>query len=370
MTLRRLNILLVSIAIALGANAYFSGPDNAFSTCMNWNKAADTLAACTKLIDSPDTKAEDLPVLLSKRAWAARRMGDFEAAMVDIDGALELQPNGPLIWVNRAFVNDAQDNWAAADEDFERALALAPENLFTIMDRATILTRRGDNSGALRDYLRALEIDPNSKRAMNGIIQSYKNLKQYERALEWLNQAMQQWPKDANYAREVGVIQYANLEDYQAALESFEAAAVLDPTYQVNLFFLGATNFKLGRIELGKSYIERHAEQMAQSLKNDGGLFQHAMMVFADATQIVGNSEFFFRGVSYAMAEQPEFARIEFDSYLESGGSNAMLIMRSLLATYGACNPPDCELSEKENYNQALTQYLEAAGRVFALENH
>ena len=172
MTLRRLNIWLVSIAIVLAAYAYFSRPDQTTSTCLNRGDGNEILLACTRLIESPDTNANDLPMFLVKRARAARKLRDFEVALNDINRALDLQPEKRLFWVDRAFIYDARGDWMAADEDFEQALALAPENLFTIMDRAMILTRRGDYQAALRDYERAAEIDPNSKRAMNGIIRS------------------------------------------------------------------------------------------------------------------------------------------------------------------------------------------------------
>ncbi len=367
MKLRRLNIVLSTLAVALAGYAFYISPDPTVSTCMNWNKAGETLSACTALIESPDLSAEELPVLLTKRAWAARRLGDFEAAMSDIDRALALQPDIPLFWVNRAFINDAQDKWAAADEDFEQALALAPENLFTIMDRAGILTRRGDNIGALRDYKLALEIDPNSKRAMTGTISSYRNMKQYERSLEWLNIAMLQWPEDANYARVMGEIQYLYLEDYQAALASFEAAAALEPEHELSLIFVGAANLKLGRIGLGKSYIERHAEQMAQKGK-DGGLYWRAIATIANLTQIAGNPEFYFRGVSYALIDQPGLSRVAFQRYLDSGGSHAMSIMQTLLADHHECAGAACEGRSDEGYEAALSRYLDAVGNAFSLD--
>ncbi|NOR62931.1 MAG: hypothetical protein GQ535_10615 [Rhodobacteraceae bacterium] len=89
------------------AYSFYIGPDPAVSACVNGGRAAETVSACTELIESPDLRAENLPILLSKRAWAARRVGDFNTAMSDIDRALALQPEAPLLWVNRAFINDA-----------------------------------------------------------------------------------------------------------------------------------------------------------------------------------------------------------------------------------------------------------------------
>ncbi len=332
---------------------------------MNWNKAAETLEACTTLIDSPDVGAKSLPVLLTKRAWAARRLDDFEAAMADINRALELQPDTPLIWVNRAFIHDAQDNWAAADEDFERALLLAPENLSTIMDRAGILTRRGDDSGALRDYKLAFEIDPNSKRAALGIIHTLEKMGDYDAAIERRMAATKQWPEDANILYSLGSLQYST-ENYQAALVSFEAAARLNPEHELNLFFLGATNLRLGNVALGKSYIEQHAAQLAWSMVNEGSLFRRAIGLMSIVIPLAGKSELLFQGVSYAIIDQPELSREAFQRYLDSGGSNAMRIMQGLLANYYECAGAGCD----EGYEAALSRYLDAVGNTFLLDTY
>jgi len=369
MTIRRLGRLLSVVAIGLVGVSFYIKPDTTVLTCISHGAPSEIITACTTLIENPDTKSDDLTVFLDKRAWAARRIDDYELAMADITRAVGLRPDIPLLWVAKAFINNAQGALDAADADFEQALALEPENLFTIMDRAVILTGRGAYAAALRDYQRASEIDPNSKRAVNGIIRSARGMKLYDLALGWLIKAVQQWPDDADFMRALGEIQYLYAEDYQAALESFEAAAALEPEHELNLIFLGATNLKLGRIDLGKSYIERHAKQMAQKGK-DGSLYWRAIALAANLTRIAGNNEFYFRGVSYALADQPEFARIEFDNYLESGGRNAMLIMRSLLGKYLTCTLTECERSEGKDYEQALTRYLEATGRVFSLESY
>ncbi|HIP22185.1 MAG TPA: tetratricopeptide repeat protein, partial [Rhodobacteraceae bacterium] len=270
MNLRRLSVYLSTVAVVIAGCAFYISPDPTVSTCINWNKAAETLSACTTLIESPDLGAEELPVLLSKRAWAARRLGDFDTAMSDIDRALALQPDAPLLWVNRAFINDAQDKWTAADKDFERALALAPENLFTIMDRAVILTGRGDYTGALRDYEQALEINPNSKRAMMGIIRSLDDLEQHDDVLEWLAKAAVLWPDDAWFPTEMGVTHYVISKDYLSALAAFEAVERIDPDNVANRVLLGATHLKLGNLDIGKTYIEQHAAQLAQSMETEG----------------------------------------------------------------------------------------------------
>ncbi|MCF6272392.1 MAG: tetratricopeptide repeat protein [Rhodobacteraceae bacterium] len=369
MTLRRLSHLLSVIAIALAGVALYIRPDPTVATCLNRGQASEIITACTALIENPDTKADALPVYLYKRAWAARRVHDFEMAMADITRALDLRPDTPLIWVNKAFINNAQGALEAADADFERALALEPKNLFTIMDRAVVYTGRSDYPAALRDYERAMQIDPNSKRAALGIIQTLEKMGEFDTAIERRIAATKQWPEDAKILLGLGSLQYGT-QNYQAALVSFEAAARLDPEHELNLFLLGAANLRLGNISLGKSYIEGHAAQLAQSMETEGSLYRRATMVIANVTQLAGNFDFFFRGVSYAIVGQPELSRAAFQRYLDSGGSNAMGIMQRLLANYYGCAGAGCEGRDDERYEAALSRYIDATGNTFSLDNY
>ena len=368
MTIRRLSILLTVIAIGLAGVSIYIKPDTTALTCINPGQSAEIISACTALIEDPDTTAEDLPVFLYKRAWAARRIDDFELAMADINRAVDLRPDSPLIWVNRAFINNAKGAVDAADADFERALALEPGSLFTIMDRAVIYTGRGDYTGALNDYFRALEIDPNSKRAMNGIIRSYENLAQYDSALEWLTKAAEQWPDDARFPTGLGAIHYYISKDYLAALADFETVEKINPDYIANRLMLGATHLKLGHLEIGKTYVEQQAAQLVQSMETEGSLFARALIISANATQLAGNTELFFQGVSYALINQPELSRTAFHRYLESGGRNAVRILRGLLAGHFECTRPDCGGPEDEEYEAALTRYIMATSETLLLK--
>lgn len=370
MIIRRLSLLLSMIAIGLASVSLYIGPDTTALTCVNRGKPSEIIPACTTLIENPDTKPDDPSVFLYKRAWAAGRVDDFEMALDDVNRALELQPDTPLIWVYRAFINNAKGDFAAADADFEQALALAPENLFTIMDRAGILTKRDDYAGALRDFERALEIDPNSKRAMRGIIRSYENLEQHDNALSWLAKAAEQWPDDARFPSGIGAIHYFISKDYLAALADFKAVERIDPDYAANRLMIGATYLRLGHLDIGKTYVEQQAAQLVQSLETEGSLVRRALMISANATELAGNPELFFRGVSYALIDQPALSRTAFHRYLESGGRNAVRIMRGLLAGHFECTRPDCGGPGDEEYEAALNRYISGTANEILLNNY
>jgi tetratricopeptide (TPR) repeat protein len=367
MTLRRWNILLWSIAIGLGALSFYLKPDQTVPDCIKWGPADLTISACTALIESPELDETDMPILLAKRAWAARRLGDFETAMRDIDHALALQPDVPFLWVNHAFINDAQGAWAVADEDFERALALAPENLSTIMDRAVILTGRDDYSQALRAYQQALEIAPNRKRAMQGVIRSYLYLEQYDNALEQLTQAVQRWPEDEVFLSKRGELHLLYFKDFNSALADYVALERLNPAHSTNRLMLGITHLKLGQIGIGKSYIEQFVvAQVATPLKGVN-MFERAVYLVGIASNLVGDPHLLLQGIAYASAEQPALARAAFAGYLESGGGKAEGIMRKIFIANDICATPNCEWREGAGFEDALTRYIDDLARRFRL---
>ncbi len=366
MTLRRLNLYLWAIAIGLGGLAYFVKPDQTIDNCINWGPAALTISACTTLIESPEVNTKDLPVLWANRAWASRRMGDFELALRDIDRALALQPDMPFLWVNRAFINDAQGDQAASDEDFKRALALAPEDLSTIMDRAVILTGRDEYLGALRAYQQALAIAPDRKRAMQGIIRSYLNLEQYDRALEQLSQAVQHWPEDEGFRSKRGELHLFYSEDFNAALADYEAVERLNPAHPINELMLGITHLKLGHIGIGKSYIERFVMSQVATPPKGTNIFERAVYHVGVASNLVGDPHLLMQGIAYASAEQPALARAAFAGFLESGGGNAEGIMRKIFIVNSICEPP-CDWQEGADFEAALTRYIDYMARRFTL---
>src|SRR6516164_3941537 len=51
----------------------------------------DTIAACTRRIESGEVKAHELSVMLGHRGLALRRKGDIDRAITDFDEAIRLR---------------------------------------------------------------------------------------------------------------------------------------------------------------------------------------------------------------------------------------------------------------------------------------
>ena len=82
---------------------------------------------------------------------------------------------------------------------------------------------------AIQDYNKAIQLDPNNAEAYNNRGNAYaKGLKQYERAIQDYNKAIQLNPNDERAYNNRG-ISYRNLKQYERAIQDYDKAIQLNP---------------------------------------------------------------------------------------------------------------------------------------------
>ncbi|WP_380283843.1 tetratricopeptide repeat protein [Kitasatospora purpeofusca] len=89
----------------------------------------------------------DLLPALCGRAGAAYRAGEAEAALADLQHAVRLAPEDPLVRFNRAYVLLRTDRWEAALADLDIAAELLPDDEDVRAARAECLERRAATTG-------------------------------------------------------------------------------------------------------------------------------------------------------------------------------------------------------------------------------
>lgn len=72
--------------------------------------------------------------VLVLRATIRQSMHDFDAALVDLDHALQLAPNDPQIWITRAVVLTVRGRYAEAKESCRPLARLAPELVLAVCE--------------------------------------------------------------------------------------------------------------------------------------------------------------------------------------------------------------------------------------------
>jgi tetratricopeptide (TPR) repeat protein/RsiW-degrading membrane proteinase PrsW (M82 family) len=94
------------------------------------------------------------------RAEAYRDARRYAEALIDLDKAVDLQPEDPGILWYRARLQISLHDYRAAAADLDRALALAGEDPHLLTDRAEAAFYLGDRKLADADFARAIELDP------------------------------------------------------------------------------------------------------------------------------------------------------------------------------------------------------------------
>ncbi|MFX1555421.1 MAG: tetratricopeptide repeat protein, partial [Promethearchaeota archaeon] len=165
---------------------------------------------------------------IAHRGATYRQMREYPEALADLDRALELKPDYVWAIATRGATHRRIGDLAAALADLDRAIELDPNAVWAILNRGDTYRRMGEYIAALADFNRAIELNPNNAWAITrrGVI--YWSLKQYPAALADLDQAIELEP---NYAWGFAVrgLTYGVLGQYPAALADFDLAIKLDP---------------------------------------------------------------------------------------------------------------------------------------------
>jgi tetratricopeptide (TPR) repeat protein len=166
-------------------------------------------------------KHQDIWAAHLNRAMARSQVGDYGAAISDLDAALQLNPGSAQALNNRAGCHTYLKNWPAALRDFDRAIELKPDSDYFI-NRGILKQKMGDAAGALKDFDAVLEINPSNIRALS---------------------------EKADTCRLSG--------SWSRAIEGYETILKLDPTHSYAAFWLGAVCFEVGQYEKAAVMLEK-----------------------------------------------------------------------------------------------------------------
>lgn len=119
-------------------------------------------------------KVEPVPVLTPKppdfafyqnRANANFVMGEYDAAIVDYNKAVELNPKEPTIYFSRALAHFNNKSFNPAIADFDKVIELDPKEAMAYFKRGAALEKVGNFEKALSDYQKAVELDTDNELA-------------------------------------------------------------------------------------------------------------------------------------------------------------------------------------------------------------
>jgi tetratricopeptide (TPR) repeat protein len=266
-------------------------------------------------------------------AWARigeteSEMGEYKAAVVDYDRALELDPNMARTWGMRGLAKWLISKLEAAVVDYDRALELDPTMAWVWSNRGITNRLMGQYEAAVADCDRALEIDSNSvwARVERGVAK--RLMGQYEAAMVDFDSALELDPNYASAWAERGLAK-VQMGQYQTAVADFDCALELgDPNMARTWTQRAQAKMQMGQYQMAVADFDRALElipSMADAWASRGqakmqmGQYQTAVADFDRTLELDPNMAlaWVLRGQVKVQMGQYQTAVADFDRTLE-----------------------------------------------------
>jgi tetratricopeptide (TPR) repeat protein len=161
------------------------------------------------------------------RAKVMNQLGNIKDAYRILDDAIDQQPSNPEFYYARGLLNSTKEKYAKAIQDFEKAVVLNP----------------GFNPFGI---------------ALNSGI-AHLNLDEAEKAIEWLNKAIEIDPRNATAYQTRGLAHYAQ-EEFKEAADDFLKSHDINPANHNTLYNLGMSYYKLNDRENACLYFHKSCQ--------------------------------------------------------------------------------------------------------------
>ncbi|HYU76020.1 MAG TPA: tetratricopeptide repeat protein, partial [Ktedonobacteraceae bacterium] len=162
------------------------------------------------------------------RGLVHRMNGEQEAAILDYNQSLSLNPKSTLAYINRGTTYAEQKRFDEALSDYNTALQIDKSVVQAYANRGVIYAKQARYAEALKDFERAIEAGLLNSFVLRNKSETLNELGRYEEALVTYDEILRLSPEDVEAY--IGRGQSLNqLEDYEQALTSFEEALRFNP---------------------------------------------------------------------------------------------------------------------------------------------
>lgn len=209
-------------AIAKAAVRYAS------TRCGEHRWAKDEIAACSTVIEDPESTDDELLKAYISRALAYIRVQMYDRALDDANEAVRRGHRSERAYEARALSHYARMEFDQAVADFSEALRLSPYSAELYEGRAMALHDRGEHDLAIADYDQAIRLAAHTAFAFSGRGEVYRDRGQFERALADYNMSIRLDPSRAiAYSGRAQV--YLSTGELDRAVADYEKAIWLNP---------------------------------------------------------------------------------------------------------------------------------------------
>jgi lipoprotein NlpI len=207
------------------------------------SSADDTVAACTRLINSGTESNEDLTVDYVDRGVGYSQKGEYALAIADDTRAIQLTPKTVLAYLNRGRSREAIGQYAASISDETTAIRLGVSGAQlerALATRGVSYEHMANLHAALPDLSRAVAMDPSDWFALEyqGIVEQYDS--EYAQAFAVETRAIKLDPSNPFlYRVRADIDMY--MGRYAAAIPQYRRSISTDPPY-ISLWLFIAQN--------------------------------------------------------------------------------------------------------------------------------
>lgn len=199
-------------------------------------------------------------IMFREYVHQARRLGetgDFSAALVAANKAIELLPKYAEGYHHRAIIHKTSGDLFKAIEDYTRALDYAPGLPGVHYDLAQTFRQVNLRQQAIAEYQKAIKLDSLMIEAYNNLGITYGELNRHDRAVEYFNKVLEIDPGYIKAYNNLGAaLGQAGRAD--EAIAVFERAIEIDPEYANTYMNLAMAFISLRRIDPAMTAVTKY----------------------------------------------------------------------------------------------------------------
>jgi serine/threonine protein kinase/Tfp pilus assembly protein PilF len=240
---------------------------------------------------------------------------DFDGAIRNLENATKIDPNFALATLHLGRAQKLSGKRAAAKETFAKAMSLRDRTgdyERMLIEAYHRLTVEGDRQKASESFEQLLVRYPRDKESLHALTEIYRDLKQYDRSIEYGKRAL---AIDPNFGAVWNAMGYTYLlkHDHVNAIDAFKRYAEAEPNNPNPYDSLGDTYTEAGLYDEALAAYQRSFE-IQPNFYYYSALWKRAEVFFlkGDHAQSVANAEQFLRNTSveYRRLGEQTLARV------------------------------------------------------------
>src|ERR1700744_4645372 len=154
--MRKLFFLAAFLAIAMFTSTASAAGRKDRDECMNSTDPDRGIAACTRIIDAPQSTPRERFMVTTYRCNQRSATYDYAGALPDCEEVTRLDPHATMAWTNLGYLRQSLGDLDGAIAALNTAVSIDPELVAALHVRGNVLGEKGEIDRALTDYDTAL----------------------------------------------------------------------------------------------------------------------------------------------------------------------------------------------------------------------